>query len=95
VFELHAEAGQIVLRDLLDGKSRTIDATWSSKQVAFHGFVAAYFGGYVRLHRLDYAEGAVATGGGGEGLDPLAPYLPIPAQGVLHILKNGAIAYPR
>jgi tetratricopeptide (TPR) repeat protein len=94
LFAVTFEKGKIRLQDLVAERKAEFDLAWKPRNASLNGLTITVFGGYVRIKMLSYGGAAISTGAPGSiTLDRLGEYLPVPEEGRLLILKNGAVRY--
>ena len=94
LFEIEALDGAIVIRDVCAKHETRVEVRWQPRSVALNGLSLTVFGGWIRIDGLSYGGGASAGGQPGTAtVEDLGAVLPVPGDGKLVILKNGAVTY--
>ncbi len=94
VFYVTMSDGQIRIEDRVAKHELKRAVRWKPAGLAINGLSLTLFGGYVVVKSLKYGGSSSApAAAGATTLEALGIYMPIPAQGALVILKNGAVRY--
>lgn len=94
VFTIAIADGKVRITDRVADRTHEFDFVWQPRNIAINGVSLTIHGGYVVVKSVAYGGGA-STGSSPNlvTLGKLGDYHPLPASGVLAILKNGSVTY--
>ena len=94
VFTITIGDGKVQITDRVADRTHEFDLVWQPRNVSINGVSLTIHGSYVVVKSMAYGGGAASSGSPTFiTLDKLGDYHPVPANGVLAILKNGSVTY--
>ncbi|MFV1959399.1 MAG: hypothetical protein ACC662_08300, partial [Planctomycetota bacterium] len=94
LFGISLVEGRLRVEDIVADRHVDVDVLWQPRNVGLNGLSVTFLGGWVRIESLSYGGAAVASGvPASMDLEDFGPRWPIPGNGALLILKNGAVAW--